>query len=512
MYMMETRGDYTNLKILGIGTKGEITKKVRNLIDQKLYVIKQLGTQKLFDSQKEILKLLEENKCQFIVKHYSNDDRDDEIKTEFIENGDLHDYMTTNMDLEEPIEEKFLWKIFYQCLESVNYLHKNNIIHRNIRLENFYVTDDMDIKLGNFRYSTFKNNLEEAMYYPEDGMFYKNDDALNNNIYNEYSDLYALGVVFYQLCFYEFPFDIIEQEGKYELKRNPEKKTDYSNDIINFINQLLTGQKSNIKELYDIVVHKFIETNISENMIESALRCFCSFRAFTDVLTEGNKSDPKYNEKYSNFETTSNIIKSCIYFRFKEIIGDKKTSNYEDYIDEIKKLFVKNFEIKNGQAPKIIDMIQFIFEKYKQEVGNELSDQEKIVIIKHKLCKIKRIIEISDISSMLKDLKFNYKKIPRYFVISLIKNNQYQLDSKMKFLTKFKDEETNENYILAGYIIKKIIEGKEKYIPIYLRQIKNELEYRSSEGKKIQKIDEQNLFDNSEGTIEVIFYKRVIPK
>jgi serine/threonine protein kinase len=69
-------------------------------------------------------------------------------------------------------------------------------------------------------------------------MFYKNDDALNNNIYNEYSDLYALGVVLYQLCFYEFPFDIIEQEGKYELKRNPEKKTDYSNDIKNFINQL----------------------------------------------------------------------------------------------------------------------------------------------------------------------------------------------------------------------------------------------------------------------------------
>ena len=53
------------------------------------------------------------------------------------------------------------------------------------------------------------------------------------------------------------------------------------------------------------------------------------------------------------------------------MIGDKKTSNYEDYIDEIKKLFVKNFEIKNGQTPEIIDMIQFIFEKYKQEVGNK---------------------------------------------------------------------------------------------------------------------------------------------
>ena len=190
----------------------------------------------------------------------------------------------------------------------------------------------------------------------------------------------------------------------------------------------------------------------------------------------------------------------------------KKLENlYMEQIEISKEKFnltEKKFEIKNGQAPKIIDIIQFIFEKYKQEVGNKLSVNENIV----KLCKTKIIIEISDISSMLKDLKFNYKKIPRYFVISLIKNNQYQLDSKMKFLTKFKDEETNENYILAGYIIKKIIDGKEKYIPIYLRQIKNELEYRSSEGKKIQKIDEQNLFDNSEGTIEVIFYKRVIQR
>ena len=308
------------------------------------------------------------------------------------------------------------------------------------------------------------------------------------------------------MCFYEFPFDIIEQEGKYELKRNPEKKTDYSNDIKNFINQLLTGQKPNIKELYDIVVHKFIETNISENMIESALRCFCSFRSFTDFLTDQNKSDPKYlYENDSDFETTSNIIKSCIYFRFKEKIGDKIVSNYKDYINEIKKLFVKKFEIKNGQAPKIIDIIQFIFEKYKQEVGNKLSVNENIV----NLCKKNRIMEISDISSMLKDLKFNYKKIPRYFVISLINNNQCQLDSKMKFLTKFKDEETNENYILSGYVIKKIIDGKEQYIPIYLIQKENDLDYRSSEGNKIQKIDEQNLFNNSEGTIEVIFYKKV---
>ena len=534
---METRKDYTNLKILGRGTKGEITIKVRDLFDQKLYVIKNLGTQTLLKNQKEILKILEKNENQFIVKHYPNHDIENEIKTDFIENGDLQDYMTTMMDLEKHIEEKILWKIFLQCLEGLKYLHKKNIIHKNIRLENIYVTDDMDIKLGNFRYASFNNNnIDEIMYYPEDGMFYKNSDALNNNIYNEYSDLYALGVVFYQLCYYEFPFDINEQNGKYELKRNPEKKIKYSNEIKYsekiklFINKLITEKKPDInelyKELYKKVVPNFIETNVSSNLIESSLRCFCSFGALIYRLSENtvNNQDSvniaAFNPKYlykddKNLIATSNIIQACIYFQYEEEIGNKICSNYEDYIKYIKDLFIKNYKIKNGQGPKIIDVIQFLFDKYKQEVSNKfLNDGNFLNFLKD----LNGTMEISDISSMLKDLKFKYKNIPRYIAILLNKDNQCQLDSKKNLLTKFKYEEEKENektiidYNLAGYVIKKIINGKEQYIPIYQKKIDNnskyyDYEFRSSEGEQIQKIDERHLFDNSEGTIEILFYK-----
>ena len=522
MYLMETRKDYTNLKILGRGTKGEITTKVRDLYDQKLYVIKNLGTQKLLESQKDILKLLGEDKCQFIVKHYPNDDRDDEIKTDFIENGDLQDYITTIMDLGKPIEEKILWKIFLQCLEGLKYLHENNIIHKNIRLENIYVTDDMDIKLGNFRYASFNNNnFDEVMYYPEDGMFYKNSDALNNNIYNEYSDLYALGVVFYQLCYYEFPFEIIEQNGKYELKKNPEKETKYVKEIKDFINKLILDKKPDIDKLYKTVVKNFIRTNVSDNLIESSLRCFCSFGGLIHRLTDkANPFNPTYKYKDdTDLKITSNIIQACIYFQYQEGIGNKIDSNYEDYIDNIKNSFITNYKIKNGQGPKIIDVIQFLFDIYKQEVRKKFPNDEKFI----KLCKVLNgTMEISDMSSLLKDLKFKYKKIPRYIAIPLIKINQFKLDSKENILTKFKYEEevenkiNIENYDLAGYVIKKIIDGKEQYIPIYQKKIESksennefyDFEFRSSEGETIKKIDEQRLLDNSEGTIEILFYKQ----
>ena len=37
-----------------------------------------------------------------------------------------------------------------QILAAVNYLHKNNIIHRDLKLGNLFLNDDMDIKVGDF--------------------------------------------------------------------------------------------------------------------------------------------------------------------------------------------------------------------------------------------------------------------------------------------------------------------------------------------------------------------------
>ena len=68
MYNWEnSRDNYTNLKILGRSTKGGITRKVRSLKTQKLYVIKNLGEQKLTENQKEILNILQKDECPFIV-------------------------------------------------------------------------------------------------------------------------------------------------------------------------------------------------------------------------------------------------------------------------------------------------------------------------------------------------------------------------------------------------------------------------------------------------------------
>ena len=110
--------------------------------------------------------------------------KNNEIKTDFINDVDLQDYLNAFIDLEKPIEEKVLWKIFLQCIESIRYLHNNNnnIIHRNIRLENFYMTDDKEIKLGNFRYATYNNDENSNFNFFDDGILYRTEETLNNII------------------------------------------------------------------------------------------------------------------------------------------------------------------------------------------------------------------------------------------------------------------------------------------------------------------------------------------
>ena len=40
--------------------------------------------------------------------------------------------------------------IFYQCMSGLSYIHQNNLIHRNIKPDNLFLTDDKVIKIGNF--------------------------------------------------------------------------------------------------------------------------------------------------------------------------------------------------------------------------------------------------------------------------------------------------------------------------------------------------------------------------
>ncbi len=45
----------------------------------------------------------------------------------------------------------------HQLLLGVKYLHENKIIHRDLKLENLLLNDDMELKIGDFGLATKLN-------------------------------------------------------------------------------------------------------------------------------------------------------------------------------------------------------------------------------------------------------------------------------------------------------------------------------------------------------------------
>jgi calcium-dependent protein kinase len=92
---------------------------------------------------------------------------------------------------------------------SVCYLHKNNITHRDIKLENFLLfrEDDLThIKMIDFGLATKLSAKEEVLTEMIGSILYVAPEVLSGQ-YSMYADNWSMGVVLYVLLSGTYPFD-----------------------------------------------------------------------------------------------------------------------------------------------------------------------------------------------------------------------------------------------------------------------------------------------------------------
>ena len=271
--------DYDVLNIIGIGDEEvnnrNLTKKIISKKSKKIYVEKEIKIEsKIYEENiNNIFNILKNNECPNIVKHYKcfNNNNSFYIINEYLDNGDLLNYMKTHKSLEQKIEEKTLWYIFLQCAASLKYIHSKNIIHRNIKLDNIYITNNKIVKLGNFSKAIFLKNCGENNINKEErlnekiGSFLyrspemegkkeeKEKEKKKQEGYGKKTDIYSLGVVFHKLCFYEFPKDkTMNNEEEIKKKEIPQE---IPKEMVELIEKMLSKEEErpNSNDLYDLV-------------------------------------------------------------------------------------------------------------------------------------------------------------------------------------------------------------------------------------------------------------------
>lgn len=116
-------------------------------------------------------------------------------------------------------------KICKQIIEGIKYIHDNNIIHRDLKLTNIFISFDNVIKIGDFGLAS---NIYDLNFEEVGTTSYIAPEILENKEYDNRVDLYSLGVIILEI-FGEFKTNMEKMIKIKEINKNKCKLFENSN-------------------------------------------------------------------------------------------------------------------------------------------------------------------------------------------------------------------------------------------------------------------------------------------
>lgn len=124
------------------------------------------------------------------------------LVVEYVEGVTLLDYM---ISLGRPLNDSELYNAFSQILDTIAYLHQNQIIHLDIKPENIMIRPDGQIKILDMGISAKLNDQKQRTRICGSPSFMA-PEQIDGKELGRHTDIFALGVTLYQLASGVLPF------------------------------------------------------------------------------------------------------------------------------------------------------------------------------------------------------------------------------------------------------------------------------------------------------------------
>ncbi len=292
---MSTRiKDITLLKFIGKGSFGTVylskkdgksgyfaTKQIeRSMADKP-------GYYKYFENELRILKDLHHPN----IVHLEDVKKDDKyyyIVMEFVNGGSLTDCLKKyQMKYGKSFPEEIVQYLMRQIVDAIKFIHKRNIIHRDLKLDNIMVNFDNDndknnlnmmrakVKIIDFGFATKltpdKNNLAQtALGSPINmdplilNVMAKKGKDLKQLGYDDKADIWSLGTICYELLIGKTVFnaetmnDLVQkvESGNYHVP------TSLSREMVSFLNSMLQYDGSKRLNAEELSKHAFLTKDV----------------------------------------------------------------------------------------------------------------------------------------------------------------------------------------------------------------------------------------------------------
>ncbi len=146
------------------------------------------------------------------------------------------------------------------------YLHRNKIIHRDLKSGNIFLSKHLKVKIGDFGLATKLIRKDEKRFSICGTPNYISPETLSRNGHSFEADIWALGVIIYRLKFGRAPFETKTVKETYRrIKRNNfsfPKKTDLNLKIVKLIQNLIVFEPEKRFSLEKILKSEFMNDTL----------------------------------------------------------------------------------------------------------------------------------------------------------------------------------------------------------------------------------------------------------
>ncbi|XP_048036203.1 serine/threonine-protein kinase Nek2-like [Megalobrama amblycephala] len=308
--------EYTKIEELGRGVSG-----IAFLVQSKegnFYAVKEINYRDKLDLDriKEEVKILRSLKHPYIVDY--EESFEDEaigrffIVMEYCEGGDLYKNMQAQ-GLNGFFEEQQILDWLVQICLALQHLHENNVLHRDIKPQNVFLTKDGYINLGDFGCS---KALQTADIYAKSVVgadLYVSPEVHTQN-YNSKSDIWSLGWLLHDLCMLNVWSDLIERSYLHALSKKgnlPPISERYSEELRELIRQMLNCDPENRPSAKEILEKTFLNDAVERNKtIPNSLEQ--RFMKATEILEETYNEFEDFLSEWKNItDSLENIHRKC---------------------------------------------------------------------------------------------------------------------------------------------------------------------------------------------------------
>lgn len=138
------------------------------------------------------------------------------IVTQWCEGSSLYKHLHV---FETKFELFTLIEIGRQTAQGMDYLHAKNIIHRDLKSNNIFLHDDLTVKIGDFGLATAKTRWSgsQQFHQPTGSILWMAPEVIRmqeDNPYSFQSDVYAFGIVEYELLAGQLPYPHVNNKDQ----------------------------------------------------------------------------------------------------------------------------------------------------------------------------------------------------------------------------------------------------------------------------------------------------------